>query len=171
MESLGINPVLLIAQLISFTILYLVLNRFLYPVIKKALDERRDAVAKTFSDREEVKRQLEEFTKDQQKEQQKTLEETRRLLDEARKSANASRQELLEQAQKESKRLVEKAQQEIERNQAAAREEVAGYAKQLARQTVDSLLSQKASDPKWQKQQMDKSLKMVAAAGRKKSHE
>ena len=61
LESLGINPVLLIAQAISFVILYYVLNKFLFSQIRTALDERTAAVNKTLADKSEIEHRLQAF--------------------------------------------------------------------------------------------------------------
>jgi F-type H+-transporting ATPase subunit b len=158
MGSLGINPVLLVAQLISFSILYWVLNRFLFPVIRKALDERHEAVSRTFADRQEVEKRLAEFEKEQQRLHKQTLEETHQLLEEAKKSAAAVRQELLDKAAAERDREVAKAAERIGRAEQAARQDLAKYATDLAKEIVAKTLASESKNPKFQQDQLKKSL-------------
>ena len=92
-DELGINPVLLAAQVVNFAILLYLLNRFLYKPILKVLNERKATVARSLKDAEEIEKRLEETTAQQQK-----------ILDKARLEASA----LITEAKKESKDLSEK---------------------------------------------------------------
>ncbi len=92
-KEFGINPILLLAQIVNFTILLLLLKKFLYKPILKVLDERKAKVAKSLKDAEEIEKKLEQSAIEQEK-----------LLDKARSEAST----LIKEAKIEAKNLAEK---------------------------------------------------------------
>jgi F0F1-type ATP synthase membrane subunit b/b' len=77
-----------------------------------------------------------------------------RLIAEARESAAVTRQELVAKAKEAADAEVLAAQKRIEQERINAEAEVAQHAKQIAQSIVQELLSDKASDPKWQQAQV-----------------
>ena len=45
MAQLGINGPFLLAQIVNFILLYLLLNRFVFPPLRKMLDARKERIA------------------------------------------------------------------------------------------------------------------------------
>jgi F-type H+-transporting ATPase subunit b len=166
LESLGINPLLLIGQIISFGIVFLVLNRFLYPRIRTALDERREAVSKTFADQAAIEARLREFDIEQKAAQRKAAEDVQKLIAEAKESAAAIKSDLVSKARESAAAEFSVAQKRIEQEKINAEAEVAKHAKTLAHSIVQELLSEKAADPKWQNAQIQSSIDQL-----KKGHE
>jgi F-type H+-transporting ATPase subunit b len=154
LETLGINPILLIGQIIAFGIVFWVLNRFLFPQVKTALQERREAVNKTFAAQSEIETRLREFDEEQKANQKRAAEEMQRLIAEARESAAVTRQELVAKAKEAADAELVVAQKRIEQERINAEAEVAQHAKQIAQSIVQEILNDKASDPKWQQAQV-----------------
>ena len=92
-EEFGISPILLLAQLVNFTILLVLLRLFLYKPILKILEERKKKVAKSLKDAEEIEKRL-----------ARTQVEQEKLLDKARTAAN----KLITEAKTEARELSEK---------------------------------------------------------------
>ncbi len=92
-KEFGVSWILLLAQIVNFTILLLLLKRFLYKPILKVLDERKAKVAKSLKDAEEIETRL-----------QKIAQSEEEILDKARTEAN----KLLAEAKTEAKALNEK---------------------------------------------------------------
>lgn len=166
LETLGINPLLLIGQIISFGIVYLVLSRVLFPRIKTALAERREAVSKTFADQAAIESRLQEFDKEQKAAQKKAAEDVQKLIAEAKESAAATKAELVAKAREAAAAETLTAQKRIEQEKVNAEAEVAKHAKSLAQSIVKELLAEKASDPNWLDAQNKAGISQL-----KKSHE
>ena len=166
LESLGINPILIIAQIISFGIVYFVLSKFLFPRIRTALQERRDAVSKTFADQAAIESRLQEFDKEQKAAQKKAAEDVQKLIAEAKESAAATKTELVAKAREAAAAETVVAQKRIEQDKTNAEAEVAKHAKSLAQSIVKELLADKASDPNWLDAQNKAGINQL-----KKSHE
>ncbi len=157
-ETLGINPILIIAQMISFAIVYFVFNRFLYPRLKTALEERREAISKTFADKAEIEARLQAFDQEQKVAQKQAAADIQKLIAEAKDSAAATKKDLVAKAQEAANAEVAAAQKRIEQEKVSAEAEVAKHAKTIAQSIVDQLLSEKAADTRWQDSQVKASI-------------
>lgn len=92
MEKLGIDPRLLITQIVNFTIMVFILTKLLYKPILKSLTDRQKKIEAELAAGESAKQELQKI--------QKRKEE---ILIEAREEAKV----ILKNAQKEGKRLKE----------------------------------------------------------------
>jgi len=87
MEELGINPVLLVAQIISFGLLFVIFKKFLFGKIQESLAERRQAVEKMFEGKAEMEKKLQEFEAEREKRKAADEVEAKKLLAESKKEA------------------------------------------------------------------------------------
>lgn len=114
MEALGIDPALLISQIVNFLLLLLVLRFLLYKPILNMLQERREKIKEGLQYAERVK---EEAAAEREK-HQKELEEARRKAEEAIAQASRiseqEREKIVAEAQEEAHRILEQARAEIE---------------------------------------------------------
>jgi len=154
LETLGINPLLLIAQAISFGIVFYILSRFLFPQVRTALTERREAVSKTFAAQAAIETRLQEFDQEQKANQKKAQEDIQRMIADAKDAAAVTRKDLIAKAQQDAAAELATAQKRIEQEQVSAEAEVASHAKAIAQSIVEQILNEKSSDPAWQKAQV-----------------
>ncbi len=66
MEKLGIDPVMLVTQIINFAILAFILTKFLYKPILKLLDERQKKIAEGLELSQKMKLKEEEIQKEKE---------------------------------------------------------------------------------------------------------
>lgn len=92
-KEFGINPILLFAQIVNFTILLVLLRKFLYKPLLKVLEERKVKIAQSLKDAEEIEKRL-----------AKTAEEQEKLLANAKSESN----QMVADSKKEAKELSEK---------------------------------------------------------------
>jgi F-type H+-transporting ATPase subunit b len=131
-ESLGIDPVSLLWQIVAFCGLILLLNVLLYKPLRRTLDARAQRIQESVEEAERVKQQAiqadEEFSK--------RIEEAERqgavVIDQGREQGRQERDKILEEAQAKAQQFLEDArvQLELERRDAAreTRRQVAGLA-------------------------------------------
>ncbi len=100
LNQFGINPLLLAAQVVNFAILLFILRRFLYKPILKVLEERKQKIADSLKNAEEIERRLNELSE----------KETEALI-----KAGKEGQKIIQQAGEEYKQTVEEAKKEYER--------------------------------------------------------
>jgi F-type H+-transporting ATPase subunit b len=114
MEALGLDPNLLITQIVNFVILLIILRFLLYKPILNMLTSRRQRIQESMEYAERVKQDA----ANQQKEFERKLEETRRETQAAAAAAaqvgEKEREAILTQAREEARKLVEQAKEQIE---------------------------------------------------------
>lgn len=87
LENFGVQPVLLLAQIVNFVILLFLLKKFAYKPIMKVLDERKQKIETGIKQAEEVERKLAE-TEERQKEIIGNAErESTKIIEEAKNAA------------------------------------------------------------------------------------
>lgn len=112
LKNFGINPILLIAQIVNFLIILYILKRFMYKPVLTVLKKRQQTIKEGLKQAEESRILLDktearekEILKQAQAEARKMLEETRKqrdeILAEAENSAKVHAQRILEDAKKQ----------------------------------------------------------------------
>lgn len=110
MDALGINPLLLLAQIVNFALLIYLLRMFLYTPILNMLEQRKEKIAQSMKDAERVNAAAREAEADKGK----VLEGARREAQEIRAAATRDTekiaQEIRSRAEQEATEIRMKAQ-------------------------------------------------------------
>lgn len=140
MKELGIEPILLLAQIINFGIIAFVLNKFLFKPILKMLSKRQDEIEEGLALTEKMK---EEEDKVQQK-REKLLDVARKdsqsILEEAKKQAKKMEKDILADAHKQASEVLEKAQAQAEQTRKDALKDMRSEAVEIALEMVKRVL-------------------------------
>lgn len=94
LKNFGIQPTLLLAQIVNFTIILFVLKKFFYKPITKVLDDRKKRIEESLKNADEIEARL-----------KKTEEKTAQILENARSQS----QNIIAGANKEAERMYETA--------------------------------------------------------------
>src|SRR5438094_3583729 len=86
-DTFGWNPWLFLSQVISFTIVALLLRRFAYQPILKVLEERRQQIAEGLLNAEKIKKQLAEAEQRHAEILAKANAVAQKMIDDARESS------------------------------------------------------------------------------------
>lgn len=108
MDKLGIEPKLLLAQVINFIIIIFVLGKLLYKPILSMLEKRRKEIEEGLKLTEKMRQEDEKFQEKKQKMLETTRKEAQAIIDEARKQAKEEEKDILATAHKEAEQIVEK---------------------------------------------------------------
>lgn len=131
-ESLGIDWVSLLWQIVAFIGLIFLLNMLLYRPIRRTLDERARRIQESMEEAERAKQQAIRADEQYNARLGEAQTQAQCIVDEAREQARRERERILEEAQRERDNLLQeaRAQIELERRDAAreARRQVAGLA-------------------------------------------
>ncbi len=139
--------------ILTFILLVLILKKYGWKPILKTMENRENnikaALNQAAADQKEAAKLLDE---------QKTLLEKARkdsiqIINDSKKSAEASRKELIEQARNEADRLLDRAKQEIELSKDAAIQDVKQYATDIAIMAAQKVVGETLSK--------DQNLKLV----------
>ncbi|MHB9023763.1 MAG: F0F1 ATP synthase subunit B [Armatimonadota bacterium] len=112
-ETLGIEWPVVIAQAISFLVLLVVLNRFLYRPIASIMQQRQEQIADNLSAAEAQQHRAETLRHEYEEHLANIADEARAKLEQAMKDAEAARLRLLESAQSEVRDLHERQQAQL----------------------------------------------------------
>ena len=112
MEKLGINPGLLIAQIVNVGLLVWLLTRYLYRPVLNMLNERTRRVQESLRDAEQVKEQLAHAKQDYDAELARARQEAAAILAQAQERAKVQEQEIVAQARREADRIRSEAREQ-----------------------------------------------------------
>ena len=118
--------------IVTFILLMLILKKFAWKPILKTLSDRENKIKAALYQAEQDQKGAEQLLAEQRELLEKAKKESIQIINDSKKSAEATRKELLEQAHAEAERLIARARQEIELSKDAAIEEVKRYATDIA---------------------------------------
>jgi F-type H+-transporting ATPase subunit b len=128
-KKFGIDPLLLLAQLINFGIVLFVLWKFAYKPVLKVLHERQAKVAKSIADAKAVEQKLAEAEALKQEKLREAQAQARTVVEEAVAEGERYRQQRLVEVDTEMQTMRVQAQAEIVAERAQA---IAGAQAELA---------------------------------------
>lgn len=158
LSNFGVQPLLLAAQGVNFLILLFLLQKFLYKPILKMLQERKEKIAESMKNAEQIELNLQKTEEDREKRLNKAAEEAKMILDEATKAANQIIEEAHQKAAEDIKDLVAKSQEAMELERERMHQEIRG---ELANLVMSGLqkVSGKVLTKKDQEEVVNNSLK------------
>jgi F-type H+-transporting ATPase subunit b len=146
MEALGLNPNLLITQILNFAILLILLRLLLYKPILDMLNTRKAKIQESLEFAEKVTQQAAA----QQKDFEKKLEETRREMQAAAATATQAgekeRERIIAEARVQAQREIEKGREQVEYERKQMLAELRDQVVQLSLLAAQKLVSQSFDD-------------------------
>ncbi len=141
MEELGLNPILLVAQLISFGVLFVVLKKFLYNNLAKSLSERREGIRQIGVKTNEVEKKLVDLESQKSELVKKNQVELRKIILETQKKSEDIKKEILEAADEKSRKMITDAIAQIEQEKIKASSDLKNEASKLAKEMATKILT------------------------------
>ncbi len=122
MEALGINVPGLLAQLVNFTLLFLVLRVTLYKPIMGMLDQRAQRIRQSMEQAEQIQREMARMEAEVERRLDEARREGQNLVAQAMQVGERMREEARAEARREAEAIVTRARAEIhiERDEAIA---------------------------------------------------
>jgi len=113
MEQLGIEPIQLLTQIFNFTVMVVILTKFLYRPILEKLAERRKKIEEGLALTEKMKVESELQEKKRQQIIDEAKEEARRIIEEGKKTGKKVEAEIIAKAHSEASAILEKGKEEL----------------------------------------------------------
>ncbi|MBI4331975.1 MAG: F0F1 ATP synthase subunit B [Chloroflexi bacterium] len=149
LSSMGINPPLLIAQLINFTLLFILIYMFGFKRIGAMLDERSRRIKEGLDKAEQIRQQAAEADKAFRAQMDTARKEAQAVIGQASQMAERVKEEAREEARKEVESRIARAQNEIQRQRdetlEALRREFADIAILAAEKVIRERLDKEAN--------------------------
>ena len=159
-NNFGVNPVLLVAQIINFLIIMYILKRFAYKPILSMLEKRKITIEKGLKDAEEARILLEKASQKERDLLKKAQQETRKLLDEAKKEREEIIKKSDEAAKQRAESILTDAREQIAFETREVEKRLTAHVSQLSIQFLQKSLSDLFTDED-QHRIIDKALKKV----------
>lgn len=147
LHQFGVDPILLLAQVVNFLILLFILKKFLYKPILKVLEERKSRIEDSLKNAEEIERRLVEISERETAALLKTAKESEQIIKDASSQgsqiigdANKTAQQIISKAAAEGKQLMV---QEKEKLEQSIRENTADLIFMVVQKVTGKLLTKK----------------------------
>lgn len=129
-EQFGIQPLLLVAQIVNFLILLFLLHKFMYKPLLSVMQKRRERIEEGLRNAEEVEKRLQEIAIEREDRLKKASEEAKEIIHDASKSATELIAEARHKATEDIKVMIKKHQEQMQREKdqlyKEIRKEIAG---------------------------------------------
>lgn len=112
--TLGLNWKLFLAQLVNFTIVILILWKWAFKPITRALESRREKIERSVKQAEEIEERMKEFEKHTAEQMTKARLEAEAIIKRAQELAGSSKQEIVANAQSQADKILAEAKMRIE---------------------------------------------------------
>ena len=142
MEQLGIEPNLLLAQIVNFLIIFFVLSKLLYKPILGMLDKRKKEIAAGLELTEKMRAEEEKMNGRKEKLLEDARKEARVIVEAGKKDADAQANEIIESAHSQAQGIIAKGKDDVVELRAGMEKDVRRAAVDIAEAMTKQLLSQ-----------------------------
>lgn len=143
LDTLGIDPKQLIAQIIAFGILVFILSKWVFPVLIRAIDERQAAIEQSLSAAKEAEARSAEAQSEIDKLLATARKESAAIVATAHKEAAIMVEEAEVKARKKADHIVSEAKSQLDSEILKARKELRQETKQLVAAATEAIIGQK----------------------------
>ncbi len=147
--ALGINLKIFFAQLFNFTVVLLVMWKWVYTPLVKLLDERSGRIEKSMKQADEIEKRVQVVEQEHKQMMSQAKTEAAAMLEQARTDADARKKELLEAAKAEVQKIVTQGKAQLRTEKANmlrdAKAEIVDIAIAAATKVLKESVSEKTS--------------------------
>jgi F-type H+-transporting ATPase subunit b len=146
-----INPGLIIWTIASFLLLLIVLGKYAWNPILKALGEREDHIRNALEQADRARTEAAELIKQNEKNLARAEEEYQRMLHEGKAVAEKMKEEIVAKAKQQAQRELQQATAEIQRSIDSAKQQLRNEMADLAIKTTEKILEESLDEKKQKK--------------------
>lgn len=147
LSDFGVQPILLLAQVVNFLVLLWILKKLLYKPILKILEERKQRIAQSLKNAQGIEKRLNELSEEEQKRIMKAASEGEKIIKQAQDSATQIIEEGKIKAEGVAKKVVDEARGELqlerEKLQQEIREHLAEFVILALQKVTGKIITQK----------------------------
>lgn len=142
MEALGIEPKIILANIISFLLFLFVMSKYVYPLFLKWMDKEAKQLLEAKENYEKSKEEREAISKEREKLLQQAKKDINQLLVD---SKNESR-DILRQAEESASKKAEEIKEKAQRDLALQKEEIVNEAKKQSLEAAVKIVTKVMQD-------------------------
>lgn len=147
-EGLGAvypNPADIWPMFIGFAILFLLLNKYAFPMVLKMIDARADNIRESLEKAEQTKVDAERLMDEYKVQMAEARQEASKVIEQGRKVAESMKDEIVAKANEEAAAVVAKAHEAMQAEKAAAISELQGQVAELSVAVAGKIIGQRLS--------------------------
>jgi F-type H+-transporting ATPase subunit b len=144
-------------EIVVFLVLLYLLSRYVFPPIDKALRTRQQLIARSLSEAEEARREVEEAKKKERADLAEARHQAQEILDRAQKLGEELREELRQKGREEQEAMLTRARAELAQEREKAVSQLRNQVADLVLLATTKVL-QEELDPKRQRRLIDEAL-------------
>jgi len=148
---LSINPGLIIWTIIIFVILLFLLKKIAWGPLIKALNNREDSIKSAIENAEKQNNEARTLLEENKKQLAESTNEARKIIDSSRNAGNKLRDEILAKANEDTRKMVEQAKREIEQKEQSALENLKEEISDLAIKAAEKIISESLDENRQKK--------------------
>jgi len=134
-----------IPMVITFSILLILMGKFVWPVVLKALDERAEKIEGSLKKAEEAKIEAEEILNDSQQKLTDARKESANIIESGKAAGETARQDVIKKAETEAQEVIARGYASVEAEKVAAFGEVKEDSAKLAVTIAEKILKEKVT--------------------------
>ena len=154
----------LIVGVVAFSVLFFFMWKWVLPRVNTALEQRRERIQGEMENAERAKREADEMVARYQEQIRDAKSDAGRIIDEARKTAESMRKDLMEKAEEEARQVVARAQDEIRAERTRAVEELRRSVGQISIELASRVIGE-SLDASRHSQLVDRYIDELASMG------
>lgn len=159
-KQFGVEPVLLVAQIINFLIVLFLLKKLLYKPVLNMLKERKDSIKEGLDKAEEARLLLEKAKKEESEILQKAQAKSEKILESSKNQADEILRQSREQAKEEAELMITQAKESIEKETEKVKKEIVAHVGEISLALLKKALSESVN-PKIQKEFLSQAAKNI----------
>ena len=150
LKDFGVEPVLLLAQIVNFAILLFILKRFLYKPILKVLEERKNKIATSMKQSEQIQKKFEEMEIKQQEILDNARKESTQIVDEAKSEAKTLSSQIQTEASNQADQTLKRVQETLDHEKqkmvSEAKKEIVNVVTLATQKVVGKVMTKRDKD-------------------------
>lgn len=166
-EREGIHLILpetaeLIWGLICFALVAFVLTKFAFPRLRQAIESRESAIRGNLEQSEAAKNEAERTLDEYKRQLAEARSDANRIIEESRQQAEQVRRDIIARAENDAQQIVQRAQQQLEAERNRTIQELQGTISDLSLDLAEKVVG-RAIDPSTQRDLVDAYIREVTA--------
>ena len=147
LKDFGVDPVMVVAQIVNFLIIFYLLKKFLYKPVLGMLKKRADKIEEGLKQAEESRLALEKTLEEEKKILSKAQDEAKKIIEESRTQAIEVSQKIEEDTKKQAERILleakEQIDQESKKTEIRLSEQVSRLAEEMLTKSLEGFFGEK----------------------------
>ncbi|MDP2638209.1 MAG: F0F1 ATP synthase subunit B [Candidatus Levybacteria bacterium] len=140
-KNFGLNPILLVAQIVNFLIIFFILKKLLYKPILDLLNKRKITIQEGIKQAEEARVKLEKVIVEEKNILKSAQTQARKIIEDATNESVETARRLNEEAKKQSENIIKNAKEQIGKEAIEAEKKIAVNVSKLSVTFLEKTLS------------------------------